>query len=166
MSRDEEVRAQQELNPCRIYVASSWRNLLQPAIVRMLRSSGHEVYDFRNPAPGVGGFSWSEIDPEWKSWGPEEYARALEHPIARRGYKHDIEALRACDVCVLVLPSGRSASWEFGYAMGAGKRGYVVMFESCEPELMYSEARILTSPAAVFDTFGEPIDRREVAHGS
>ena len=36
----------------KIYVASSWRNLLQPGIVLALRRCGHEVYDFRNPAPG------------------------------------------------------------------------------------------------------------------
>ena len=47
----------------RIYVASSWRNTLQPGVVAALRGDGHEVYDFRNPAPGVKGFAWSEIDP-------------------------------------------------------------------------------------------------------
>lgn len=144
----------------KIYVASSWRNLIQPAIVVMLRAAGHEVYDFRHPKPGVRGFAWSEIDSDWQRWTPEQYAAALQHPIAADGYRHDIEALRGCDACVLVLPSGRSASWEFGYAMGAGKRGAVVMFEPCEPELMYREAQILTSPGAVFRAFGEPQEAR------
>lgn len=142
----------------RIYVASSWRNILQPAIVLALRRSGHEVYDFRHPAPGNKGFAWSEIDPAWQDWTPEEYRRALQHPIAERGYAFDIEALRACDACVLVLPSGRSASWEFGYAMGQGKRGAVVMFDRAEPELMYREAQIITSMGELFDAFGEPIE--------
>lgn len=141
----------------KIYVASSWRNLVQPAIVHLLRRSGHEVYDFRNPGEGVGGFSWAEIDPAWKSWTPEQYAAALKHPIAARGYRFDIEALNACDACVLVLPSGRSSSWELGYAMGAGKRGAVVMFEPCEPELMYRGADILTSPDDIWRVFGEPV---------
>ena len=35
----------------KIYVASSWRNAQQPAVVARLREAGHEVYDFRNPAP-------------------------------------------------------------------------------------------------------------------
>lgn len=141
----------------KIYVASSWRNMLQPAIVHMLRSSGHQVYDFRHPSPGNSGFNWCEIDPVWKEWTPEEYRDALQHPIAARGYSSDIDALRGADAVVLVLPSGRSASWEFGYAMGQGKPGYVVMLESCEPELMYREAKILTSTDDVFNTFGEPI---------
>lgn len=138
----------------RIYVASSWRNLLQPAIVHALRRCGHEVYDFRRPAPGNSGFAWSSIDPDWQNWTPTEYKAALQHPIAEQGYRFDIDSLKACDACVLVLPSGRSASWEFGYAMGQGKRGAVVMLDGAEPELMYREAEILTSMDELFDAFG------------
>lgn len=145
-----------------IYVASSWRNLLQPAIVLALRRCGHEVYDFRKPdpkQPAEKGFSWAEIDPNWQAWTPEQYREALKHPIAERGYSFDINALKACDACVLVLPSGRSASWEFGYAMGQGKRGAVVIFDKAEPELMYREAEIITSMDDLFDAFGEPVSR-------
>lgn len=140
----------------KIYVASSWRNLIQPAIVTILRRCGHEVYDFRNPAPGNSGFAWSEIDPDWQGWSPKEYSRALEHPVAERGFELDMAALRGCDACVLVLPSGRSASWEFGWALGAGKKGAVVMFETCEPELMYRGNPILTSVNELFGWAGEP----------
>ncbi len=136
-----------------IYVASSWRNLLQPAIVLALRRCGHEVYDFKNPAPGNKGFAWSDIDPNWQAWTPDEYRAALQHPIAKAGYGLDIGALKACDACVLVLPSGRSASWEFGYAMGQGKRGAVVQLDAVEPELMYREAEIITSMNELFDAF-------------
>lgn len=190
------------MNKLRIYVASSWRNLLQPGIVLALRRCGHQVYDFRNPpiycdkcngtgrqwdpavrrdsspASGVGreciasgcvngvtgtdkGFSWSDIDPNWKNWTPAEYREALKHPIAKHGYEHDITALKNCDACVLVLPSGRSASWEFGYAMGQRKQGTVVQFDPggagvVEPELMYSEAEIVTTMGELFDAFGLP----------
>ena len=140
----------------KIYVASSWRNLLQPAIVIALRRCGHYVYDFRHPAPGVKGFAWSDIDPRWQAWTTEQYRDALQHPIAKEGYAHDINALRYCDACVLVLPSGRSASWEFGYAMSAGKPGYVVMLDKAEPELMYSEAKIIASMDELFDAFAPP----------
>jgi hypothetical protein len=140
----------------KIYVASSWRNLIQPGIVHALRRCGHEVYDFRNPAPGNRGFRWGEIDPNWENWTPDQYRAALQHPVAKRGYAYDIDALRSCDCCVLVLPSGRSASWEFGYAMGQGKRGVVVQLDRVEPELMYREATIVTSMDELFDCFGEP----------
>lgn len=141
-----------------IYVASSWRNVIQPGIVTMLRRCGHCVYDFRNPAPGNTGFNWREIDPDWLRWTPRQYRDALGHPIAKAGFDLDMAALRACDACVLVLPSGRSASFEFGWAVGAGKKGAVVMFEPCEPELMYRGQPILTTPDELFDWAGEPVE--------
>lgn len=145
-----------------IYVASSWRNLLQPGIVLALRRCGHTVYDFRHPTPGNSGFRWSEVDPDWKADGsgdvePTRYRRMLQHPIAIAGYEHDITALRDCDACVFVLPCGRSASWEFGYAMGQGKKGYVIQFESQEPELMFREATIIADMTEFFEAFGEPV---------
>lgn len=140
----------------KIYVASSWRNILQPGIVSILRNCGHEVYDFRNPTPGQNGFSWREIHPDWEQWTPEQYREALTHPIALQGFRFDMDALKACDACVLVLPSGRSASFEFGWAIGAGKRGAVVMFERCEPELMYLGNPILTNVNELFDWAGGP----------
>jgi nucleoside 2-deoxyribosyltransferase len=124
----------------RIYVASSWRNERQPKVVEILRMQGHEVYDFRNPAPGNGGFHWSEIDPNWQQWTPQEYLAALEHPIACAGYKLDMDALESADACVLVMPCGRSAHLEAGYAIGAGKPTAILVTDG-EPELMYKMAR-------------------------
>ncbi len=144
----------------KIYVASSWRNLLQPAIVHALRRCGHEVYDFRNP-PNKSGFGWEQVNPNWKQGSggfveAEPYRAMLAHPLAESGYEADIGALRDCDAVVYVLPCGRSASWEFGYAMGQGKKAYVVWFEAHEPELMFREATILASMNELFDAFGEP----------
>jgi len=149
-----------------IYVASSWRNLLQPAIVHALRGCGHDVYDFRHPAPGDDGFAWSAIDPKWEQWTGSQYREALRHPLAVKGYALDKRALDRCDAVVLVLPSGRSASWEHGNAMGQGKRGYVVMFDTCEPELMYLEATIITTMNELFDAFapeGHELAQKAVA---
>ena len=123
----------------KVYVASSWRNEHQQGVVADLRSCGHAVYDFRNPAPGDHGFAWSAIDPEFHSWGPGEFAqRITTDPIAQRGFVRDQAALDWCDTCVLVLPCGRSAHLEAGYAAGQGKR--VIWWlhpDRFEPELMY-----------------------------
>lgn len=35
----------------KIYVASSWRNKHQQALVNELRQMGHDVYDLKNPRP-------------------------------------------------------------------------------------------------------------------
>jgi hypothetical protein len=123
----------------RIYVASSWRNLRQPGVVRALREAGHQVYDFRNPAPGQRGFSWSEIDPAWQRWTPSQFRTALQHPAAERGLRLDMAALTNAEATVMVLPCGRSAHLELGYAVAAGQRTFVLCDSTLdEPELMYS----------------------------
>lgn len=123
----------------RIYLASSWRNAHQPAIVQLLREDGHEVYDFRNPAPGNTGFSWTQIDREWQRWDLETYTvNILTHPIAHRAFALDKAGLDWCSMCVLLLPCGRSAHLEAGYACGQGKRTIFYLDEhQFEPELMY-----------------------------
>jgi nucleoside 2-deoxyribosyltransferase len=123
----------------RIYLASSWRNPYQPAVLAALRDAGHEVYDFRNPSPGNTGFAWSAIDREWLDWTPDNIAELLaSHPVAAAGFAHDKAALDWCDTCILALPCGRSAHLELGYAAGQGKDTYVLLHEDkFEPELMY-----------------------------
>lgn len=104
-----------------IYVASSWRNDFQEELVRLLRGHGYTVYDFKNPAPGDHGFSWRQIDPDYRTKGPwlaEQFRDALKHPIAEHGFGLDMKALETCDVCLLVLPCGRSAHLELGWAAG------------------------------------------------
>lgn len=120
----------------KIYVASSWRNKQQPLVVQFLRGSGHEVYDFRNPEKGNHGFHWSQIDPDWKNWNPERYRDALDNPIANAGFQIDLDAMYWCDACVLVMPCGRSAHLELGWAAGVGKRTIILLSDG-EPELMY-----------------------------
>lgn len=142
----------------KIYVASSWRNLLQPAIVSALREFGHEVYDFRHPKPGDDGFHWSELgNPGYKRGNlvePDVYRSMLQHPRAIEGFESDISHVRDCDAIVYVLPCGRSASFEFGFAMGQGKPGYVIAFENTEPELMFREATIITNMGELAEALG------------
>jgi len=121
----------------RIYVASSWRNKLQPSIVQRLRYSMHEVYDFRNPFNGIPGFSWSEVDENWKNWTAERYrSLLLTSPICARGFMSDSRAMQWADTCLLVLPSGRSAHLEAGWFCGQGKRCIILTQDGEEPELM------------------------------
>jgi hypothetical protein len=135
----------------RIYVAASWRTPIQPAVVARLRAEGFEVYDFRNPSPpftgpdaATAGFAWSEIDPEWQQWDSREYVAALAHPLAVKGFRTDMDALRLADTVVLVQPSGRSAALELGWSCGAGKRTAVLLADGQEPELMLRMADLLT----------------------
>jgi len=130
-----------------IYVASSWRNNIQPEVVQALREAGHQVYDFKNP-PGRSGFAWSEIDINWQLWTAKQYIKALEHPIAVAGYNLDFNAMIWADVCVLVLPSGRSAHSEAGWFAGSNKPVIVLTDDSQEPELMYKMFHYITTTIA------------------
>ena len=128
----------QQFQPRRIYVASSWRNPIQPLAVEIFRQMGHEVYDFRNPRTGDIGFAWSDIDPDWLAWRPRPYREALKHPIAQAGFVSDFDAMKWADTFVLLLPCGRSAHLEAGWATGQGKPTCIVLHEDkFEPELMY-----------------------------
>ncbi len=121
----------------KIYLASSWRNEQQPSVLKRLREDGHEVYDFRNPAEGNSGFGWKAC--QYDMHDPQLYVRHITRdPVAAAGFLFDRDALNWCDTCVLLLPCGRSAHLEAGYAIGQGKQTFIVISpEKFEPELMY-----------------------------
>ena len=121
----------------KIYVASSWRNQYYTEVVDKLREAGHEVYDFRNPPQGTGGFHWSDVDAYYMNWDVAQYRKGLESPKAEQQFANDIEALTWADTCLLVLPCGRSAHTEAGWMAGAGKKVIVYIPEMQEAELMY-----------------------------
>lgn len=87
----------------KIYVASSWRNVFQQDVVNILRDLGHEVYDFKNPPHGNGGFKWSDIDPNC-STGQQ---RNIEKPSIIRLHKKDL--IQISTVCSGLM----SALWFF-----------------------------------------------------
>lgn len=120
----------------RIYVASSWRNEYQPAIVERLKTIGHEVYDFRNPEPGNNGFRWSDVSVVGEHMSARQYREALKHPLAARGFGFDKAAMEWADTGLLLLPSGRSAHLELGWMAGRGKRTIILTEDGQPPELM------------------------------
>lgn len=121
----------------KIYVASSWRNKYYPEVVAKLREAGYDVYDFRNPPSGDQGFKWSSVSENYMDWTPQQYRDQLNHPYAVRQFSNDIEAMETCDICVLVLPCGRSAHTEAGWFAGKGRTTIAYIPEKQEPELMY-----------------------------
>jgi len=123
----------------RVYVASSWRNARQPTVVKALRDEGYNVYDFRNPSPVDRGFGWRQCATEAQIKDPRRFRdEVLTHPVARAAFKTDMHALQTAEATVLVLPCGRSAHLELGYATGQGQRTIVLLDDPLsEPELMY-----------------------------
>ena len=151
-----------------IYVASSWRNEKQPEAVRSIRAAGFSVYDFRNPCEGDNGFRWTQTEPPrsgrfagratarrerpgfngealttWRTWSNGQFLTALEHPRAREAFRHDMNALRSAAAVILLMPCGRSAHLELGFAVGAGIATCIVLDDGAEPELMYKMADLV-----------------------
>ena len=125
----------------RIYVASSWRNPFQPGIVSALRVVGHKVYDFKDSD----GFSWKDTDGgDENGWDFDAWLHALEHPAAERGFARDMSALATAHRCVMVLPCGRSAHLEAGYAIGQGKPTAIWCPLYDTPDLMVKMADLVT----------------------
>lgn len=124
--------------PKYVYVASSWRNTLYPGVIATLAAAGIEHYDFRNPPNGAG-FGWEQVGgtPYARSETVDSYLTMIEHPRAVEGFAADFDAMQRADTFVLVLPCGKSAHLELGWAVGAGKRTAVLLEDPMEPELMY-----------------------------
>lgn len=193
------ISGQTLTRPSYVYVASSWRNPVQSAVVEALRAAGIDCYDFKNPEAGTG-FSWAEVKPpsapdsvsvcqhcgsniargtfaELGRWEPDydaandhvqwrhlstgyasclnsssayampkkgsdwetadTYLEMVAHPRAIEGYASDFAAMQRADTFVMVLPCGKSAHLELGWAVGAGKRTAILLEDPVEPELMY-----------------------------
>ena len=141
----------------KIYVASSWRNEFYEDVVSSLRAAGHDVYDFRNPPSGDEGFKWSCVAEDYMDWAPQEYRKQLMHPKAVRQFDNDIRAMESCDVCVLVLPCGRSAHTEAGWFAGRGREVYAYIPVRQEPELMY---KLFTGVCCTMDELFETLATR------
>lgn len=146
-----------------IYVASSWRNPKYEEVLSKVkdRFGSANVYDFKNPFPGDRGFGWSQIDKEYKTkWASDydAYRQALDHFEAEHGFGLDMAALEKADVCLLVLPCGKSAHLELGFAVGEGKFTVVLLEHETnfEPELMYKMcSRICIATEEALDEIAE-----------
>src|SRR5574341_298278 len=114
--------------PMNIYLIGSMRNRRIIAIAKTLRSAGHEVYDDWI-APG------EEADDKWQEYERARgrtYVEALRGWHAQHVHHFDMWHLTQADAVVLVMPAGKSAFWELGWATGSGKKTYMLIEE--EPE--------------------------------
>ena len=116
----------------RIYLASSWRNEAQPEVLEALRDAGHNVYDFRNPPGG----EWDSTGPWWTKADPGDLKEA--ERLKNMAFAIDLEHMEWAEIFVLLLPCGKSAHLEAGWATGRGKRTLILNPDFVdEIELMY-----------------------------
>ena len=106
-----------------IYLIGSLRNPKVPEVANTLRAQGYDVFD-----------DWFAAGPEaddfWKTYSQargEDYETALRGYAAKHVFNFDKYHLNRCDAAILVYPAGRSCGIEFGYAIGQGKPGWVLL---------------------------------------
>lgn len=108
-----------------VYVIGSLRNPCIPQVAKSIRDAmpGVEVFD-----------DWYAAGPEaddyWKKYEQERgrsYDEALKGYAARNVYAFDKRHIDASTDVVLVLPAGKSGHLEFGYSIGHGKRGHILL---------------------------------------
>lgn len=124
----------------KIYLASSWRNETYPAVLGALRGEGWEVYDFRE-----GGFEWAEVGMDHVNVDYNSLASIMNHPQVERQFDRDMDALDEADVIVCLLPCGRSAHMELGYAVGCGDKVTVLVWVPSEPEVMHRMCQFIVA---------------------
>ena len=131
----------------RIYTASSWRNKYYEGVVKRLKEEGFEVYDFRNAISTEGqklAFDWKQIDPDWEKWNIERYLNVLEcNELSQNAFESDFRGMEEADICLLILPCGKSSHLEAGYMKGMGKTLYIYMPELERAELTYKLANFI-----------------------
>jgi nucleoside 2-deoxyribosyltransferase len=117
----------------KIYLASSWKNAENVRyLARLLRSLGHEVFDFSDAENRLDGFDkfvfgakqWAEFS--GKKPDEIEYKDFLTWTPTQRAFKSDRAGLDWADTVVLLLPSGRSSHLEAGYGVGKGKELFIL----------------------------------------
>lgn len=122
--------------PC-IYLIGSLRNPDVIKIGAMIRAAGAEAFDDWH---GAG----PEADDHWQKYENargRNFKEALAGHAAQNVFHFDKTNLDRADAVILIMPAGKSGHLEFGYAMGQGKPGVILI--PGEPErfdVMYNFA--------------------------
>lgn len=119
----------------RVYLISSLRHPNVISQAEALRAAGHEVFD-----------SWYAAGPEaddyWQKYVTARgmsYEEALREYAAQHVFNFDRTHLDRADAVVLLMPAGKSGHLELGYAIGKGKRGFILLDKPPERyDVMYA----------------------------
>jgi len=120
----------------KIYIASSWRNeKAARELAEYLRDQGFEVDCFCDPSTGRDILRRIDYEHELKSLDAIEFIK--DHRVEKIYMVNKYE-IKLKDVCILLLPSGKSCHLEAGYAKGNGKKLFIYGdFPKGEVEAMY-----------------------------
>lgn len=129
----------------KIYLASSWKNVKDvQSFAEGLRELGHEVDDFTDSKSGRFVFSFSQIS------GVENMnaETALSELMVKRAFLEDKKWIDWSDCVLMLLPCGKSAHLEAGYAKGLNKKLVIYHLEEFPKgdfDVMYGFADLVTT---------------------
>ena len=112
-----------------IYIIGALKNSRIPEIGNRLRSEGYDVMD-EWFTPGA------EADINWQKYEKlrgRTYKEALRGRAATNIFLFDKAYINLADIVIMVMPAGKSAMIELGYAKGRGKKAYILL-DGMEPE--------------------------------
>ena len=111
-----------------IYLIGSLRQPRVPAVAKVLRAEGFDIFD-----------DWhsqgKEADQEWRDYEKHRgrsYREALAGKAACHAFDFDYRHLQQANAAVLVHPCGASGHLELGWTLGQGKPGFILL--DGEPE--------------------------------
>lgn len=142
--------------PLKLYIIGSLRNPSIPLLGNRLRLCfpGAEVFDDWH---GAG----PEADDHWKTYEQtrgRSYVEALDGHAAKQVFGFDKEHLDSSTHVILTMPSGRSGHLEFGYSMGMGKKGFVLIDDPDRWDVMYQFAtKVVLDDDALIEAIKETI---------
>lgn len=104
----------------KLYLASSWKlfPLLRP-LAQKIRTLGYDVYLFCDEKEPAAKLSLAlRLKEEVQKWTTPD---SLEDEDVNKIFKLNLGWMDACDILLLVMPSGKSAHLEAGYVKGRGR---------------------------------------------
>lgn len=122
----------------KIYIASSWKNEVSILeLARLIKSWGHKVDCFCDDSTGRYVFHFSEVG----NLDKLDAISFLEDNRTQKAFEEDKKMIDWSDAVVMLHPCGKSSHLEAGYAVGSGKKLYMVgEFLKGEFDVMYGFA--------------------------
>ena len=111
-----------------VYIIGSLRNKVVQQVAHALREAGHSVFDDWQAAGPEADDYWQKYE---KARG-RTYKEALQGAAAKNVFEFDKKNLLDAAVVVMVLPAGRSAHLELGWAIGKRRKGYILLDPSVD----------------------------------
>lgn len=112
-----------------IYIIGALKNPRIPDVGNLLRAEGYDVMDEWFTPGEFADLNWQE----YSRRRGLTYVQALKGRAATNIFLFDRSYLDMADIAILVMPAGKSAMLELGYAKGRGKRA-IIFLDGKDPE--------------------------------